>query len=179
MGAADLDTVYAVSGRLAKACTNLATAWPHGGTGLGLVGEVSVLPQRAARLLIYEEFNAPGGVIRAGGPVELRCRTRNWDADAIASLFRGGSTSSGQPLLSWSPGVALATPLTNVVFTPDAASLGDPPPTLALFNVVAVPEDEGAFAYSAYRWLSIRLRLIATTSGTDLGRMGAPGSVGV
>ncbi len=44
MGTTDVSQVLRVPGRLCINPTNLATAWPHGGTGLGVVGSSVLEP---------------------------------------------------------------------------------------------------------------------------------------
>lgn len=129
MTAYDPRLVRRVPGRLAYGCTNLASVWPHGGTGLGLV-----------RGVVYREYGADYPVTveaKGGAPVEYLRRgvivgiggiLRGWDDDALSLLFpntAAGTTSQRRVVGgtetvragNWMSGSGVV-----LVFTPEGAT---------------------------------------------------------
>lgn len=163
-----------LTGKLCANATDLASAYPHGGTALGLVGGVELVLGAGVRLLVEEETNAPYGAIPLGGPVELLVRLRAWDEDGVDLLLQGGSQTSSRPLLTFLHTVgAKATPLDNVVWSPTRSGY----PFIVLRDVVAIPEVDNRMPATAYRNIEFRLRLIATNVSDSLGEMGIAGDV--
>ena len=179
MGAPDGDTGQLSAGRLAYGCTDLSTAWPHGGTGLGLVGQVFLIPQRRWAALPAEETGAAVEVIWLGGDVVVGFTLEGWDEDAVAVLHPNTSTSSSRTIVEW-PGTDVPvggplTPLTNVVFTPYDTTNGK---GFVIYKAVAVPDLNAELRFSAAAFLEQPAVLIATPDGTDrLGKMGKFGDL--
>lgn len=166
MAAGDHKKALLAGGRLAFNVTNMSLAWPHGGTGLGIVGDIQLIPPRLSRVLIEEETNSPFGLIWLGGPLEVRARAKGWEVDAVSKLMPGGGNGANGPKIDFPSSNVGKTPatLTNVVFTPDRSSN----PHWALFGVQAVPdEDDPKMEWSAYKYLTFRFRLIATGTNTE------------
>lgn len=161
-----------VTGQLAASCTNLATAYPHGGTALGLVGGVEIAPGRTFRLLIEEETNAPYKLVWLGGPVEMLVRLRGWDADGVTKLFPGGAAGPLITLLAATIGKS-PTPLDNVVWSPIKSAY----PFVVLRDVIAVPEEDHRLPFTAFKNLEMRLRLFASNVSDALGEIGPSASV--
>lgn len=170
----DGDAGHLNAGRLAYGCTNLATAWPHGGTGLGLIGQCFLFPQRLWRALDAEETNAAVEVLWLGGNVTVAFTMVGWDHDAAAVINPNTSTSSSTTVVEWpgsdyAPGTPIA-PLSNVVFTPFDTTNGK---GWVLYKAVAVPDVNAELACSAGRFLEVPGVLIATPNSSDnLGKFG-------
>jgi hypothetical protein len=173
MGSPDPNSSYLVSGRLAYGCTNLSTAWPHGGTGLGLVGEVNVFPQSLSDPLLQEETNSASEVLWLGGDVVVSFTAHNWDVAALAFLFPNSSASNGHTVVDW-PGTdvtagAPTTTYTNVVFTPRNSEH----PGFVIYKAAPLPAANESLVFSAYKWLEVPGVILALPDGSDrLGKMG-------
>lgn len=140
------------SGQLAYGCTNLATAWPHGGTALGTVGDIFFKPQ--TRYIQGSEEEGQGGrAFKAGGPVILGLELLQHNDDAVGILYQSVVTQSGKKVVklsraAWGDPV---TALTNLVFTPnDPTHWG-----IVLFNALPLIDLNAQLALSAHTFLSL------------------------
>lgn len=173
MAAIDVNTSYLANVRLAYGCTNLATAFPHGGTALGLCGNVYVFVQSESKALLAEETNAAVEVLWLGGDVTVSGTLNNWDNDALAFFNPNTSTVSSATVIDF-PGTdvvpgAPTTTYTNVVFSP----LDSSHPGVVLYVAAPVPEVNARMALSAYRWLELPFVLVGLPNGSgNVGRMG-------
>lgn len=126
MAAPDLARVLRVGGRLAVNPSNLASAWPHGGTGLGLVQDVAIRVRSSVHEIAEEPWGIePSEVILGGESVALVAALRTWDATALATVFPSGATGSvtGErvvtyPGASWKAGTQLYAGRVVLLFTP-------------------------------------------------------------
>ncbi len=126
MSTPDLGAVLHVPGRLCFNPTNLSTAWPHGGTGLGEKKQLVVKPMRSYSTIKEEAFGQEViDVLDMGESWMLACIFRSLDGDmlgkAFPSTFTG--TSSGLKGISY-PGSFRAGTLKSdsafkLLFTPD------------------------------------------------------------
>jgi len=129
MAAGDVRKVLRSPGRLAYGCTDLTTAWPHGGTGLGATKGLVMMPLHELPFVVtaFEYGGRPVESYRAGEFYRFSCRLRGWDDNAIAAFYPNTETGS----VSQHTGVAVLTTETTlpgrresarqlkVVFTPD------------------------------------------------------------
>ena len=173
MGSPSANAGVLSGGRLAYGCTNLATAWPHGGTGLGLVGQVSIFPQSRWAAIEQEETNSPVEVQWLGGGVVVGLTLETPDDAALAALNPGGSLSGSSATVS-GPGSAVAgtplTPLTNGVFTPNNQTDGR---AFVLYRAVAVPEVNQQLMFNSGKFLEVPFVLVGVNdgTGTNVGKM--------
>lgn len=94
MGTLDVAAVRRVPCRLSFGCTNLALAWPHGGTGMGAVREPILKRFSAAFPVPLEAFGgAPAEYLEPGAAWGVGGRIRTIDDDAIGKAFP--NTSAG------------------------------------------------------------------------------------
>ena len=170
----DGDAGILSAGRLAYGCSNLATAWPHGGTGLGLIGDVFLFPQRQWKALDMEETNSAHEVLWLGGNLVVAATMMGWDEDAAAFATPNTATTSSRTVIEW-PGSdvtagAPTTTYTNVVFTPHDTTNGK---GFVIYKAAPVPDLNQELAFSAGRFLTVPFVLIALQDGSDrLGKMG-------
>ena len=172
MAAPDQAQAIWVTGRLAANCSDLGAAYPHGGTALGLCGNIGVKPGALFRLLVAEENNAPYKIIWLGGPVECLITIQGWEASIISNLFRGGGAGPKITLLGTEIGTA-PTPLDNLVWAPRNPNY----PFLVLRDVVAVPQEDHLSKLSSVKQLDFRVRCFATDVSDSLGELGPSGDV--
>lgn len=88
MATSDARNILRGGGRLVSGPTNLASAFPHGGTALGEVRSIEFVPDVQIRQILRESFG--GAVV---DDIELAHRAillgvlRTWDADLLTLLF--------------------------------------------------------------------------------------------
>lgn len=95
-----------VPGRLCVGVTNLATAFPHGGTALGEVEDAVLVLEAPHQLLTAEEWGNEVHDAIAGGEVwSMAGLLREWNATAYAAVFLNAAAGSvsKHPLVT-SPG---------------------------------------------------------------------------
>lgn len=123
MGSPDSALSHLVACKASYGCTDLTAAWPHGGTGLGLVSSVQVMPPALYRPVVREEDNASDVVIFLGGPFLVGMRIESWDNDALAAVHPSSTTVTGDRVLQWPGSGTLpgsqVTPLSKLVITPE------------------------------------------------------------
>lgn len=174
MAAPDPGKAFLAGGKLSYGCTDLSTAYPHGGTALGMFGSIVLRVPSEHRLLIEEEHNAPGAVQWLGGALILGGRLRTWgDDDALAAVMPNTSSSSNGVTVQWPgstvPTGAPAAVLTNLVFTPINAEH----PHLVIYKAVALPDRDASLPLTAYRYLDLPVVFVATPNAA--GNYGAMG----
>lgn len=170
MASPDGDTGYLVAGKLSHGCSDLSTAWPHGGTGLGLVGAVFLSPPGLTARLAAEETNSAAEVLHLGGDLFVGLTARGWDNDALAALFGSTALSNGARLVSFpaTAGVPVTT-LTNVVFTPENPDH----PGFVVYKVAPVLDLNAQLYFQAARYLEVPAVLVALPDASDrLGKLG-------
>lgn len=177
MGAVDQNAAFFASGRLSFGATALGTidTWPHtGGTGLGLVGSIYIIPQRRWRGLVQEETGSASEVQWLGGDVVVGFTARQWDQDAKRFIFPNTTTVSSERVIEWPgstipPGAAVPT-FTNLVFTPRNPEH----PGIIIYKAAPVPDLNAELYFSAYKHLEIPAVVVAIPDGSDrLGKMAA------
>lgn len=149
MGAPDARTLLRAPGRLAFGCTSLATAWPHGGTGLGNVKGIELRNYSVYFTVTAEEY--------AGDPVEFLQRGTSWgigafcrgaDDDLLARLFPNSAAGTvtqhrrvTEPGSAVKAGMRMSTGQGNLVFTPYDT---DRIQTVVLYRAVPLVEEQAA-----------------------------------
>ena len=130
MGVPNVAFALRAPGRLSYGATSLATAYPHGGTALGLTRQVAVKQFGRYADITAEEFGSEVvDRLWTGDNWIMVAILESFDNDAIKNIFRNtviGGTSSDrvvvhpQTVNPVRPGSSIATaaPLTPLVFTP-------------------------------------------------------------
>ena len=106
---------------------DFATAYPHGGTALGLVSDVRIRRTEGRQLIVAEEFGVEVvDEVYSGEAWLLSFALRGWDSDAILACFPNtdlGTTSKFRgvdyPGTTVYPGTLKSTLATKVLFTPN------------------------------------------------------------
>jgi hypothetical protein len=146
MATYDVRRVLRVPGRLCINPTNLANAFPCGGTDLGAVRGIELRQDAPYYALTAEEFGfEPVEYLERGTVWGLSCVLRGWDANAIATLFPNTSTgtTTGEKVIaepgSVRAGIVISGRSVKLAFVPDNA---DGAPTVLLYKalpLIAVP----------------------------------------
>ena len=110
MASASPDSALRVPGALIAAPSDLATAFPFGGTELGLVQAVQLRREARRELIRAEEFGAEVvDVLDLGEDYLLACSLRGWDSDAWAKVYTNTSVGAASGRASpHSPGAVSA-----------------------------------------------------------------------
>jgi len=176
MASPNPNTAFMVSGRLAFGCTDLSTAWPHGGTGLGTAGGISLAVPSSYRRHVAEGTAATWSVQYLGGDLVLGAVIESWEDDAKAVLFPNVSDGSSQKIVEWpgsdyAPGTVVdAMALSPLVFTPISATEH---PAVIVYKAMPVLDASTVLSLSSYRWLNFLTLFIGLPDAT--GRQGAMG----
>lgn len=129
MAVANVNNIYRSPGRMVLNPTNLALAYPYGGTELGVVRDMLFKGDQKSSVLVAEEFKAPVEVIYSGIQPIFAGVLRTWDNDLLAELFYGTITDgSGNVGLRGNPstaraGYALSGKACVLLFSPQALAL--------------------------------------------------------
>ena len=130
----DIAKVLVQPGRLVASPTNLATAFPHGGTSLGMT-ENGVLLSRQENYKIVnseESGQVPVKIIHLGEVLYLQAELIEWDDAVLNQLWKGYVTAggvSGNKNLTWPgdgtyyPGLDLSAQSIVLAFIPEDTSL--------------------------------------------------------
>ena len=183
MASVDKNKSLLVTGSLSYGCTNLALAWPHGGTGLGLCGSIYFEPPAGTIRIGQPEHNTTEALLYVGGDAALGVSMEGWHdsvADGqLAALFPSRREVSGRVVLEW-PGVAgsgrtyrgvgsIVPVLSPLVFT----ATNPTHPSVILYEAAALIEASARLRLSSYRTLSVPLLFVGTPDAT--GRVAAQG----
>lgn len=106
MASPDKNKSLRVTGKLAYGCTDLSTDWPHGGTGLGLVGSVFFEPPSGVVRIQRPENNTTEVLLYVGGDATLGASVEGWDdtvaGGVLAPLFPARrELDAGRVVLEW------------------------------------------------------------------------------
>lgn len=94
MATADLQKVVTVPGRLCYTPTDLTLPFPHGGTSLGVVRQIVVLPNVNHKEVGLDPHGGePGEVVYLGSRPRLVATFRGFDVDAVSKLFPYSATT--------------------------------------------------------------------------------------
>jgi hypothetical protein len=126
MVAGEASRVIRASGRVVVAPTNLATAYPYGGTEVGLTRACVLQPLGTGFRIVSEGLGEATDVLEASNEYVFACLLRGWDDDAIESFFAGGYREGlVAKRATWSapgtttPGESALNRALKVLFVPD------------------------------------------------------------
>jgi len=93
----DATLILRQPGRLVVSPTNLATAFPHGGTSLGFTEDGIILrPNIGLFPLRARDFGSETYEwLYTGCSIEAECELPQWDNDSLQRAFPGGLTAAG------------------------------------------------------------------------------------
>jgi len=134
-----------VPGRLVKGPTNLAAAFPYGGTELGLVRGLWLEPRARHFEVLGEEYGQePVEVLQLGFSFYVGTLFRAWDNDALTALWPNSAagSSSGDRVLSWPGTIRSGDKLSDrafkMLFVPRDTSNH---PSVLVYKAIPVIED--------------------------------------
>lgn len=161
MGAPSSNSSYRVTGRLAYGCDDLTADWPHGGTGLGLVGRVYYSPPSQYAVAERGEDGSVERVVYTGGRAACGVELLGWDDDALGAVLPVSTTSYAEGrLIEWAenntPGDVTA--LTNLVYTPNNSDH----PGWCMYKAFPLLELNQRLNFSSFRVLSLALMFLGS-----------------
>lgn len=95
MSTAAVTKIMRVTGRLVANPTNLNTAFPHGGTALGMVRDAEFRFGERHYEVRSESLGMPREIIHCGYTASFHGVLRDYDSDAVNALFLNPQTASG------------------------------------------------------------------------------------
>ena len=161
MGLADPGNVIRLGGRLCSGPTDLAAAFPHGGTALGMVSEAVFRPNLKRAQITAEEFgDEPIEVIVTSETVVLGCLLRGVDADAWNTIWEDttAGSSSGQPVVDY-PGSTRVGNLASdravkLLYSPDDLQND---PGILLYSALPILDETAELALSISEEMVVRV----------------------
>lgn len=153
-------------GKLCVDPTDLSIAFPHGGTGLGVVRNIVFRPEIKYTRVVAEEFGeVVEGVATSQGCI-LAATLESWDAEALRDLFwntEDGSTSQRRKVKEPGTnraGFLLSSRAKVLLFSPDDT---DKAPMLIIRRALPMPEESAFASFQlnsdialAFAWTGIR-----------------------
>lgn len=141
MAAPNVDNIYRSPGRLVANPTSLQSAYPHGGTELGIARDMMFRPNIKTRKLIAEEYKAVVEVVVTGVEAVMAGVLRTWDPDLIKTLFLGSQGSVGgiqHNVRTHRAGYALSNKGITLFFSPMAVDLHE---CILIYNAVPIVDE--------------------------------------
>lgn len=177
MGDPNVNAAYTATGRLAYGCNDLSAVWPHGGTGLGLVGNIVLSPPSNFRQHLSEGINSTWSVQHMGGDLIMGALIESWDDnDALAKLWPNVDAGATKQILKWPgtdflPGtISDAMALAPLVFTPRDQTQ---PNAILIYKAAILHDVNLQLRLSSWRFLNYPVVFVALPDASGrLGEMG-------
>ena len=176
MATSDVSSILRVPGRLCVDPTDLSTAFPHGGTALGVVSRIAWEPRISYDEVVAQEWGGvTSKVVYAGESPMLYGILRSWDNDLMQILCRqtgagsvSGSGTPGNRYLIGNPDSGTPRPGTliagrKIVFSPLSPDVHE---FLILYNAKPKLDVAARMELSVSRELGIPFALICTPDAT-------------
>lgn len=172
MASKNVRNILRVPGRLVKSPTSLATAFPHGGTELGVVRDMVFKPGIKTTEIVAEEFGStPIQSTYVGERAVFACVLRSYDNDMLSTVFPNTSagSSTGDQIVNadvntgnragynWS-GSACA-----LLFSPKAV---DRHPHILIYNAHPLVEETAALQMSIGEEFGLAVMFLAVPDST-------------
>jgi hypothetical protein len=151
----------------------LTTAFPHGGTALGITRDAEFRFNHRHHIVTAEEWgNSPCEVLDCGEGAILACVLREFDNDMLAKVFLNTATgaSSGDKTLSFGPvlatnkpGYRLSVKGFKLLFSPRSV---DTHPHILIYNAAPVMEDAALIQMSLAEEMGVAAAFIALPDAT-------------
>lgn len=156
MSLGNVRNVLRVPGRLSIAPSSVSSgSYPWGGTALGVVDEVALVPNQSVYWIRAEEHGGlPAEGVRVSERWMLVATLRTYDADALGKLFpdKGTGTTTQHPTVgsAMTVGSKVSARAVVLVFTPDDV---DHHPMVVFHQAYPAVEEAARIALSAgTRW---------------------------
>lgn len=164
MALANVRNILRVMGRLCSDPTSVATAFPHGGTALGLVRDGIFRPGVKHHAVLAEEWgNQQVEVVYGGEMSVFAVVLRELDNDMVQKAFvnTAAGTSSGDRVITYEPdataantrpGTLLSTKSFKLLFSPKATNRD---PAILIYKAIPVIDESAELQLSLGEELGI------------------------
>jgi len=172
MSSPNLSSVLNVPGRLCYGPTSLDTAYPHGGTSIGSVHKVAIVPVQTRKEIKNEAFGQEvSEVIWCGENMVLAAVVRQYDAEAVALLFPNTSIGSvtqqrvisGPTTSTNRPGFMLSEKAVVLLFSPLDP---DRTPAILFYRAIPMMEESARMELALQKRFEIGTVFISTRDAT-------------
>lgn len=173
MATANVNNILRVPGRLVKDPSALASAFPHGGTALGLTRDMEFRFGFKTSVVTGEEFGSSVvETIYAGEAVIFAAVLREFDNDALSAIFPNTTTGgSGDEIIEYKPGdnttnrpgTLLSTKAFKLLFSPRAV---DAHPHILIYNAIPAVEEAAMLQASLGHEFGIAVAFHGTPDAT-------------
>ncbi len=168
-----VDSVFLATARVSYGATDLTTAYPHGGTALGICSRIEVEPAFRSFEVKREEEGSPEKVFSLGGDMRVRFVLDEWDETSLAQFWPRTRTATGSTVLQFPPTVTGLTALSPLVFTPYRTDTTLPTPGVVVFTAYVMPDPDSPIHQSAVRHLRLPFMAVGQPNSSGLsGEMG-------
>ncbi len=173
MANANVLNIRRIPGRLVKNPTDLAAAFPHGGTPLGVTRDMEFRMGIQTTAITAEEFGAQQiEYVYAGELAIFAAVLREYDVDAVQQIFPDAvaGTCGQLPNINYNvtgskrSGLLLSSKSFKLVFSPDAL---DRDPFVVLYKAIPLVEETSLMALSLSEELGVGVVFAGIPDGTD------------
>lgn len=170
MALPDATKIFRVPGRLCIDPTNLATAFPHGGTALGIASQIRVVTGLEEASITAEEFGGQAvDVLLMQRDFFMTTLLRQWDNDAINTLFPNTSAgASGDKVINWPgsnrSGYLLSNRTVKLCFTADRQTEH---PSVIIYKAIPLPEEQEALRLTVLAELAMPAVFLGIRDGSS------------
>lgn len=167
MAAPDVEKVQGATGRLVLNPSNLSLSFPYGGTALGLVANVALMPIERRFLNTAEEY---GGMVveeyDMGRDWLMSCSVRGFDAALLNFMFPNVTSGGVTETLTQNRGAAMSARSGVLLFAPrDSTHYG-----FILYRALPRVKESGRMPFSVHERTSFAaiFRAIPDSAGRDI-----------
>ena len=171
MATPDTTKIYRVPGRLCINPTNLGTAFPHGGTAIGVASQMRIVTGLEEARITAEEFSGQAvEAVLGKRDFFMSALLRQWDNDAIATLFGSDATTgaSGDKVINWPGtdrgGYQLSARSVKLCFTADRVTEH---PSLLIYKAVPLYAEAEALRLTVLAELAMPVVFLGLRDGSS------------
>lgn len=161
--------IYRASCRVAINPTDLATAWPHGGTGLGVCSQIRLMTGLDEERVRAEEFgNQAVDTVLRQGDLMVATLVRQWSDDALATVFPNTTAGSAARVINW-PGASRSGTLmtgraVKLLFTADRQTEH---PSLIVYKAIPLVSIQAELRLTVLRELDVPIIFLGVRDGSS------------
>ncbi len=165
-----VNSSYLNTGRLEHGGTTFGSAFPHGGTDIGVFSRLRIRPIEHHARVVREEDNGTDEVLLFGSDLVVSFRLEEWSAAGLAALLPSTRVATGDRIITWPYSAQAAPTLTPLVFSP--RNSGEHP-ALIIHNAEVVVSREIESPLSATRHMTFDFVVYGTPNGSgNVGELG-------
>jgi len=165
-----VNSTFLNTGRLEHGGTTFGSAFPHGGTDIGVFSRLRIEPVTYWERVVREEDNGTDEVLLFGQDLVVSFRLEEWSADGLSALLPNTRVDTGDRIITWPLTPQAAPALTPLVFSPRNTSEH---PALIIHNAEVVTAREITSPLSATRHMTFDFVVYGSPNGSgNVGELG-------